>query len=498
MLFSLKVVLALRLKNQKTKCPNHYFGEAGMNNKFNFINYENITADTVIRRGYEIYDEWVKYQFSSRQIVNSVERSVSSVDQVKTNIAIINALSYLFALDMRVKERYKNIIQCILKYFAWRRETNALKRLKVTLRIKDNKDIREAIEIEIQKIREKLQYDDFDDADDEARGGKYGKKSEDLSTEKRGQEQAPEKNTEEITEPDELKEASEEKTEELSEQKKSDGSAKEREANQHTLDSLKEEPDIIIQEEKNKITQAKPNKIEIENNGTDAPSEPNENKSNEVKTYNDAVDSPPLYEDSSVNKSTNNTMSFIDEAILDNMIKYKDDFVTDNPLNDLKQNSETFDIKNVNDHKIEESKSFDKDDYLYDKIAIPKNNDSTQSVEKDSNIKPTDKASELKNELKTELKQETVQINENTERIKKEFEQLRVPLQVDITNSEINQVIHDINKYMSDESKEAYYNWQSEVAREQMSIDLEEGHIDKIEISEPLQTKSHGVGINRK
>jgi hypothetical protein len=51
---------------------------------------------------------------------------------------------------------------------------------------------------------------------------------------------------------------------------------------------------------------------------------------------------------------------------------------------------------------------------------------------------------------------------------------------------------------MSDESKEAYYNWQIEIAREQMSIDLEEGHVDKIEMSEPLQTKSFGVGINRK
>ena len=91
-----------------------------MNKKLDFKDNEKYSCDSVINQGYAIYDEWTAKKLSSRKIVDSVNDAVSAVEKRKTITARLIALSYLFALDTRVKERYNTILRCIIFYFSWK------------------------------------------------------------------------------------------------------------------------------------------------------------------------------------------------------------------------------------------------------------------------------------------------------------------------------------------------------------------------------------------
>jgi hypothetical protein len=67
---------------------------------------ERYTSNGVIERGYAIYDEWNKNKYRSRKIVNCVRTAVASTNAKMTPTSHIEALSHLFALDLRIKERY--------------------------------------------------------------------------------------------------------------------------------------------------------------------------------------------------------------------------------------------------------------------------------------------------------------------------------------------------------------------------------------------------------
>ena len=75
-----------------------------MNKKIDNV-YLNECTDSVIKRGYEIYDEWIEKKHDSRKIVASAERTVKLFKNSKTMDAFIDALASLFALDMRIKEK---------------------------------------------------------------------------------------------------------------------------------------------------------------------------------------------------------------------------------------------------------------------------------------------------------------------------------------------------------------------------------------------------------
>ena len=60
------------------------------------------TSDAIIKRGYDIYDEWVSKKLSSRRIVKAVESTISAAKESQTNSVKTEALSYLFALDTRI------------------------------------------------------------------------------------------------------------------------------------------------------------------------------------------------------------------------------------------------------------------------------------------------------------------------------------------------------------------------------------------------------------
>ena len=489
-------------------------------NKKNDNAYLNQYADNVIKRGFEIYDEWIDKKLNSKKIVALSEGAVKLFKKRKTIDTLINALAYLFALDTRIKEKYNNIFLCLFSFFSWRREIRALKMLKSELNIPiDETDIRNLIAVEIKKLVETLDDEWNEDGDDDVHGGRSNGKSDDesLASEKQRDEQAPEENSEEIIDSEKADEKNEEQAKEQTEEKSEDDFQKEtidelkeeNDKNQQVTESLKEEIDLTVKEEKEQYEQENIDNQNEANNGSNELSEPSENKLTEINTYNDAVDSPPLYEESSANKSDDTALSFADEVILDNMLKGKEELLNHNSIEDLEQNKESSLIDDISVQNEEKNENTNKDDYLYDKMLSSGKEDASQSIESTNNEatsknteNPTEKTTEKNVESKSEFKQETIHTNENKEAIKQEFEQLRVPIQVDINQSHDNVIANKINDNMSLESKLSYVRMQEDMMREQFTIAMEElGYNDPVTvlgISEPSETKSSEAGLNIK
>ena len=114
-------------------------------------------ADNAIKRGYEIYDEWIKQKRNSRKIVSSAHSAANLFKKKKTIAAFVEVLAYIFAIDTHIKEKYNNVLRCLFSYFSWRTETRALGSLKTQLDIPQGEmDIRNLITVEIAKLIEKL------------------------------------------------------------------------------------------------------------------------------------------------------------------------------------------------------------------------------------------------------------------------------------------------------------------------------------------------------
>ena len=466
------------------------------------------TGDAVIERGYSIYDEWKEKSLSSRKIVAEVERAVSAVGKNKAKAASAEALSYLFALDMRIKERYNGIIRCLLLYFSWRREAYALDLLRSTLRIpEDEKDIRTAIEVTLAKLREKIDTEEADGDDDETHGGKRNGRAddEDVVTEEKGQEQTAEEKTDEPEEVEETEESLEEGAEELAEETPV---KEEAEKTDEGAETAQEEPEPKAQEEaEQELEEESPEiKFEEENNGAEY-TEPSEDieKTKEAGTYNDAVESPPLYEEPSRVTKTETT-SFIDEVIMDNMVKGKEDIVGHNPLQDVKQSKEADRVTDTPVQRSENAKGNEKDAHLYDKMVLDEKGGGQNPTEKDGMQKPTEKTPEAKTEQKPETKtdhlEEQSQDDKKADSVKQEPENTRVPLKVDITNHQEVQAIRELNDTMSLESKLSYIRMQEDMLREQISISNKELGLDDnhgvLAIKEPDVASQYTAIQNKK
>lgn len=459
--------------------------------------YLNQYTDNVIKRGYEIYDDWIEKKHDSRKIAASAERAVKLFKNRKNMDAFIDALAYLFALDMRIKEKYNNILRCLFLYFSWRRETRALSFLKTALNIPlCDTDIRNLIAVEIEKVAEKLENGWDEDGDDETHGGKRNGKSEEeaVATEEKAQEQEHEEKAEEITD---AKESSEEKTEDHSEQATSDEPIKNEASQQNPEEAISEEVEIVANDEKDQVQEENQSELKEESNVPDDKSEPSTDKKEEAKTYNDAVDSPPLYEENTRDQSDNKP-SFIDEVIMDNMVKGKEDFIWHNPVDDVKQNKEADRPQDTVAHQNEESKESDKDAYLYDKMLATDKGEAQQTLNSEST-----KQAEKVSETKTEQPKETIQNNDNATSTKEELQPLSETRQPDPTNvAQENNIAKELNENMSLESKLAYIRMQEEQFREHVNITLEELGINDtpeiIRVSEPDVVNQPTVTQSRK
>ncbi|MBO5883305.1 MAG: hypothetical protein J6Q78_02740, partial [Clostridia bacterium] len=401
--------------------------------------YNDYTGDSVINRGYKIYDEWKAKRLSSRKIVASVERAVFTVEQNKSKAAIIDALSCLFALDLRVTEKYDTFWKCLVHYFSWRSENGALKRLKVSFHISDDEDIRTAIEIELQRLGENIETDESEEGDDETRGGKRNGKSEEetVAAEENAQEQALEENAEEMTDAEESKEVSEEKVADVSEETTTGEPINESEEKQQNDELSQEEAEIPEQEEKEQVVQEEQSELKEENNGPDEASEPSTDKKEEAKSYNDAVDSPPLYEETVSERKTEKT-SFIDEMIIDNMVKGDKSIIGYQRIDEAERLKEADIPQDTVANQNEKNKSTDKDAYLYDKMVETDKGEPQQTL----NVESTKQAEKV-SETKTEQPKETIQNNDNANSTEQEFKPLSDMLQSDNPNVDMDNNIAD-------------------------------------------------------
>ena len=350
---------------------------------------ERYSSDSVIERGYAIYDEWNENKYKSRKIVNSVQMAVASSNAKRTPEHHVTALSHLFALDLRIKERYDNIFKCIILYFSWRRETGALKTLKSILKLPEGKDIRDIIEIELERLRQNIDGDKTEGTDKKNRGGKVNEFSgaeAEAAVENGDQisETAEEKTPEESLEKEETaeqKETSENVGAEKPIEDQADESqaetAEERTREQAHFDAKEKAQTKSDSSLFDKIKSEKNYEKTIANNGFENKNEPNTDKKTENVVNNNPIDISPFFEEGRGDNASS-SISFIDEVMMDNMIKGENDVIGHNPLESVgkesAERSQPSDALGVN-----EKNEGGKDAHLYDKIVLKFKGESSQN-----------------------------------------------------------------------------------------------------------------------
>ncbi len=359
--------------------------------------YLNKCTDNAIKRGYEIYDEWIEQKHNSRKIVASAYGAVKLFKKRKTMTAFIEVLAYIFAIDTHIKEKYNNILRCLFSYFSWRRETRALNILKTELNIPlGEMNIRDLIVVEIEKLAEKLEDGWDEDGDDETHGGKKNGKAEEETTTEKKEAEATEENpeVEELSDKEEMKKDSEEKEEMPIEEMPQEEASEEIGEKKETGEILKEEAEIMATDEKEELVQEKNDNLKEENNVSDDKSEPNTDKKEEVKTYNYAVDTPPLHDEKVRDRSSEQT-SFIDEMIIDNMVKGDKNIIGYQRIDESERIKEAGITQDAAVSQNEKNKSTDKDAYLYDKMIATDKGEAQQTLNVGS-TKQTENVSETK------------------------------------------------------------------------------------------------------
>ena len=466
------------------------------------------TGDAVIGRGYAIYDEWESKRLASVKIVARVEKAIAVLKDKKTKAASVEALAFLFALDLRIKEKYYNIFRCIFSYFSWRRETNALKLLKGTLRIPyDVDDVRTAIEVELKRIRERIGDDEAEDDDDETHGGRQnGKSDEEAIESKENQDkEAAEDNAEKSADADEKREDKQETPEKSEEIDKKSPDKKQSENIQETQEKAEKpqkEKDIAADDTKEISNQSEQAQNEVENNGSDEISGPNTDRPKEAKTNNDVIDYPPLYDEALDEKDEK--LSFIDEVIMDNMVKGKKDIIWHNPLDDVGRSADADIAVDSEARGNEESRDPDKDAHLYDEILRARQDDAHQQAENTPVQKQEQENVQVQSTDQAAMQAQSTDSKASVESLRQGFESIRVPLQVDITNDMENQMRVEINNSIIDspEAVAEHIRLQEDAMREQLDIlsaeFLMDAPVDVIEKNEAPHTETSISVHNRK
>ena len=421
----------------------------------NFTREEKYTCDAVINRGYAIYDDWLKNKLSSRKIVESVENAVCAIAKNKTKMASVEALSYLFALDMRIRERYKSILHCIFRYFSWRREIGALKRLKDILNIPVGGDIRDAIEVALQAIRESIDAEDIEDSDDEIHGGKKNGRAEQKKSvsENKQQEATTEETVEENSKIEEL-ENSEEKSDEI------DQSFKDERVEEQAVEPVNEQPvtnepqaqnEALVTAKENQIEQSE-NYINIEiNSSVDNNSKPLENTNNN-NYYIDSVDPFIFGGDEPSEKSEKS--SYLGDIFMENAGSERE-LDDENSFDDIRSQDEN------SVHQSDASKEKTANEYSSDELLQNQNSEFNKDGAK----------IESENALSDVKQGEEALKAANQANVKND---MRVPIQVDITNDVENEYRKEMHSCLTDEMLYAMANRQAEAAREQISVAMAE------------------------
>ena len=309
-------------------------------------------TNAVIDRGYNIYDDWTNSNLSSRKIVSYVEKAVASLNFQKTKSAYVEALSCLFALDLRIKERYNGILKCLLHYFSWRRETRTLKRIKLKFNISENMDIRTAIEIKIQNIRESLAEVLLNSEDNKNGGKQSGTNKNNTAQPENAQGEQPLEDTN--NQGSEISENEQELLDERINNSLTENNVEQ--TAEESLDTLStvqenEQPtyDESVSAENLHENIAKNNN---ENTATENNSETITDKPNVARTYNDAIDSPPLPNFNIFNSDSSHD-DLTEEIIIVESTSNTNEIKTQDSSNNVKSKEENHINLNNNNNKNE-------------------------------------------------------------------------------------------------------------------------------------------------
>ena len=480
------------------------------------------SANDIIERAYGIIDEWNSKEFSSRRIVSRIKGALSEAKKkgAKSEKIRIELIAYLYALDMRIKEKYTNILRCIFSYFSWRRETDLLKLLRKKLRISPKEDIRTAIEVRLDELIERIALGKLDDdGDDETHGGKRNGSSDEeaVTSEEKEQEEASNDSKQRPSDIDEAKEAQEEKSEE-----KSENTRTEKEKVEAVEEQKAEE-----QTEKSEVEAEKEETLKEEQEPQeelDSDSEPEESKSQSSKRqkeenpFNDFQDPPPIRENVTENKQKEK-ISFIDEVIMDNMIKGKADIIGHNPLADVRNERDNAMREaimwNVNDP---ENRTSDRDSHLYDAHLFDRNmasrpperdgginsdqmkadaqaqNTNQQSLDKNTTQQPqeSDIGTPPPDQAKTDSQ------SQNTS--KENLHDIRIPVWVDMESDPENAMRRIASYEMKSDTVQAIHDRLEEEMREHIKV-VEAEHdaqSSKKEVPQTQKSESQTIVQGRK
>jgi len=451
------------------------------------FSYKECTADAVIDRGHCIFDEWQEKKLSSKKIVAYAERVAFTARENKGLAASMEALACIFAFELRIEARYSTIIRRIISYFSRRRELGALQLLKRSLCIADsNLDVRTMIEVELKRLRERIDGDKEEDGDNDTRGGKSNGKSEkeseaakeeaqELTSEDAKQEK--EADSEEALEADE--ENPENSIEEKSNSKEETESVDEPEVKETAEDvAAGETPEG---EEQSVEAQDGADKESIKQH-TNPASQKSEANTNKYVDY--AIDDQPIFSsDQSEQKSSKaESMHIIDELMFDDLAKKANAAENGNLRENIPQNKEADTVADSRE-ATSDVKEEHNGEFLHE-ASTP-----TEPGEKDiaAENKPsteTVRAQESEPEQKAEPQaQNQPDESVNTAVERKEPESTRVQINVDMTYEDYNKVAAEINNNMTEESALSYYNMLLDQAREQLDLSDTFGMNDTVENS---------------
>lgn len=404
-------------------------------------------GNAIIERGYYIYNGWKKNRWTSHMIVECVKHEFSLMNRNET-AEIVEALSHLFALELRIKARYRSLLLCLFRFSSWRCETRTFKSLKGNFSIYCSEALREAIESEIEELRSKRKKKIKALSEEDKDGGKKGEKSEEeVEADKvEKEETASEERTEENTEVEEKEEVAEEAVEETAEQTNEQTKTEQKTAENGEMLEVAEPSQAKSEEaprgERSQSAHEAHSEQKTENNGHYAQTAPITDAVKKSEITDHTIDIIPPNEPIQSEKKAEET-SFIDEVIMDNMVKGKDNYVNHNPLADVGHTDrEIKDSMQALENTLQTLMDSKKEDFLYDEMIENNITSPTQDTEKSPSPQQTEETPQSNETPKNMENAKDVGFHESLDILNGADNKTRMDYSFNLSSDEV-QTLHD-------------------------------------------------------
>ena len=460
-------------------------------------------SDTAIHAGHLLYEKWKREGYTSRKIARQAELAAASA-----RADSIGAVSCLFALYMRIKERYADKVSRIIFYFSLKREMYALQSLEKVLHIAAiTQDVHTAIEVDLKKLGERIKIDDIiEDGDDTTHGGKHTEIPDEIEVDINSKklDQAANNKQDEQLNTDESREATEQKNEEatrtFSEKPTNEATNNQQVNDARANDVLADNAHIFeagereqgVHDAQNEFYQHNEFKEEI--NAADQISEQIIDTHVEIQAQNTEV-AETVHAVGDLQQATTAAPSTVitEEAVFNNTVEMTDDSYMNTPLKD---NIDV--LSNRPQEEVPEDTSYD--EIYYDDLernarmregALVDDNAPVERDEASTRVVPDAMHGEYLTLQKVErepiaspkIEQELVAPPKVEQKPKAEQkpvappqnkQEKRVPIQVDLMADVDNETAINITNSISTESVVQLLEYRAEVFREQVNLTLAE------------------------